>query len=238
MVLIVGKQRILNELAAGLLKRELQVDCAVYESFPPDTRFLESGGNGLREPSAPAPAGGVERGDRAPAARNLVILDTAGGHLQEVMRDLNAGYRALMRRFLIALFNVAPGTGLERKAVEHGVSGFFYTGDSPDVFVKGVRMLLAGQLWVSRKVLSECVLNRNGGDAGHPESGPAEQARSDLTRREMELLSYVALGKTNEQISEELFISTHTVKTHLYHIFKKIKVSDRLQAAFWAAQNL
>jgi len=170
--------------------------------------------------------------------RDLVILDTAGGQLQEGVRDLNARYRVLMRRLLSALFNVTPGTGMERRAVEHGVSGFFYTSDPPEVFVKGVRTLLTGQLWVTRKVLSECVLNRNGAGSIPRGSGPAEQNKHDLTRREMELLSYVALGKTNEQISEELFISTHTVKTHLYHIFKKIKVSDRLQAAFWAAQNL
>jgi LuxR family transcriptional regulator of csgAB operon len=237
MVLIVGKQRILNELAAGLLKRELRVDCAMYESLPPDARFLEQGvnGNGSREPGVPVAAEDVSR---AHAARDLAILDTAGGQLQEVIRDLNARYRVLMRRFLIALFNVAPGTGMERRAVEHGVSGFFYTSDPPEVFVKGVRTLLTGQLWVTRKVLSECVLNRNGAGSVSRDFWPAEQNRHDLTRREMELLSYVALGKTNEQISEELFISTHTVKTHLYHIFKKIKVSDRLQAAFWAAQNL
>ncbi|MFW6139166.1 MAG: response regulator transcription factor, partial [Spirochaetota bacterium] len=59
-----------------------------------------------------------------------------------------------------------------------------------------------------------------------------------LTSREIEILTLIAIGKRNEEIAEKLFISPHTVKTHLYNIFKKINVSDRLQAAFWAAHHL
>jgi DNA-binding CsgD family transcriptional regulator len=47
----------------------------------------------------------------------------------------------------------------------------------------------------------------------------------------------VASGATNEQISDRLFLSRHTVKTHVYNIFKKINVTNRLQAALWAAKN-
>ncbi len=61
---------------------------------------------------------------------------------------------------------------------------------------------------------------------------------SGLTQREVEILDLIATGFSNQQIADELFISPHTVKTHLHNIFKKINVKRRLQAALWAAQNL
>jgi LuxR family transcriptional regulator of csgAB operon len=59
-----------------------------------------------------------------------------------------------------------------------------------------------------------------------------------LTPREVEILAMVAVGAKNEEIAEKLHISPHTVKTHIYNIFKKIDVPNRLQAALWAASNL
>jgi LuxR family transcriptional regulator of csgAB operon len=48
----------------------------------------------------------------------------------------------------------------------------------------------------------------------------------------------VASGRANNKIAEELCISPHTVKTHIYNIYKKISAPNRLQAALWAAKNL
>lgn len=51
-----------------------------------------------------------------------------------------------------------------------------------------------------------------------------------LTNREKEILSLVAKGLSNKEISEKLFVSELTVKTHLKNIFKKLNVSSRTQA--------
>lgn len=59
-----------------------------------------------------------------------------------------------------------------------------------------------------------------------------------LTPREIEILTMVASGAKNEEIANELYISPNTVKTHIYNIFKKINVPNRLQAALWAVKNL
>jgi DNA-binding CsgD family transcriptional regulator len=59
-----------------------------------------------------------------------------------------------------------------------------------------------------------------------------------LTTRETEILQMVAAGYSNSKIADELSISPHTVKTHIYNAYKKIKAPGRLQAALWAIKNL
>jgi DNA-binding CsgD family transcriptional regulator len=56
----------------------------------------------------------------------------------------------------------------------------------------------------------------------------------ELTRREIEVLSWVATGKTNAQIAEVLSIAPGTVKKHLDHIYEKLGVSSRTDAAVTA----
>ncbi len=60
---------------------------------------------------------------------------------------------------------------------------------------------------------------------------------SPLSRREVEVLQRLASGATNKEISRELHISEHTVKSHVIHIFNKIGVNDRTQASVWAASR-
>jgi DNA-binding NarL/FixJ family response regulator len=67
---------------------------------------------------------------------------------------------------------------------------------------------------------------------------PAKKDKALLTSREIEILAMISLGNKNEAIAEKLFISQNTVKTHIYNIFKKIDVPNRLQASLWAAKNL
>lgn len=58
-----------------------------------------------------------------------------------------------------------------------------------------------------------------------------------LTNRELELLRIIAHGKSNKDIGEMMNISERTVKNHISHIFKKIGVEDRTQAAVFAIKN-
>lgn len=58
-----------------------------------------------------------------------------------------------------------------------------------------------------------------------------------LTKREIEVLCLIAHGLTNKEISADLQISTHTVKSHVIHIFDKIGVNDRAQASAWGARH-
>ncbi|MEZ9335197.1 response regulator transcription factor, partial [Vibrio sp. 10N.286.51.A4] len=60
----------------------------------------------------------------------------------------------------------------------------------------------------------------------------------DLTIREIQVIRCLQSGSSNTQIADDLFISEFTVKSHLYQIFRKLAVKNRVQAIAWANQNL
>lgn len=65
----------------------------------------------------------------------------------------------------------------------------------------------------------------------------SEKSDYGLTNREIEVLKLIAEGYTNNEISGFLFISPHTVKSHMINIFNKLSVNDRTQAAVLATRN-
>ncbi|TOB46535.1 helix-turn-helix transcriptional regulator, partial [Vibrio parahaemolyticus] len=56
----------------------------------------------------------------------------------------------------------------------------------------------------------------------------------ELTRREIQVLKMLKEGGSNMEIADSLFISEHTIKSHLYNIFRKLEVKNRTQATSWA----
>lgn len=58
-----------------------------------------------------------------------------------------------------------------------------------------------------------------------------------LTERELEVLNYIARGKSNEEIAKKLNVSTHTIKVHSHNIYNKLLVEDRMQAVMKAVKN-
>lgn len=58
-----------------------------------------------------------------------------------------------------------------------------------------------------------------------------------LTKREHEVLELVAQGISNEVIAERLVISIHTVKAHLESIYRKLGVTNKVQAAVYAVMK-
>jgi DNA-binding NarL/FixJ family response regulator len=60
--------------------------------------------------------------------------------------------------------------------------------------------------------------------------------RTEPTRRELEVVTLLAQGLSNREIAEKLFISEHTVRNHLGHVFGKLGVSSRTQAVLKAGE--
>lgn len=78
----------------------------------------------------------------------------------------------------------------------------------------------------------------------HPEAQSVIDTMSEkphhankLSKRETEVLAEMVKGKTNKEIATALYVSEKTVKTHVSHIFNKLEVTDRTQAAIYAIEN-
>ena len=71
------------------------------------------------------------------------------------------------------------------------------------------------------------------GRAGGGEAG-RDKDLDTLTGRELEVLTLIGRGKTNGEIAAELFVSEGTVKTHINHLFTKLRLRDRAAAVVFA----
>lgn len=129
-------------------------------------------------------------------------------------------------------YNVNPVADIEKSAVSKGVNGIYYNGSSFKGLPKALNAILEGELWFSRKILSKNVRKRNN------ESNISESVADYLTPREKEILIHLSSGAHNQKIADDLCVSLYTVKSHIYRIYKKINVTNRLQASFWAAKYL
>ncbi len=161
----------------------------------------------------------------------LILGDCLDKDLDACMADLESFGESVLSKDYVVFFNVSPGLKIEENALRRGVKGFFYEQDPLEVFPRGLGAILNGEIWVSREIMTKFIPDDKGLD-------PSRMEASILTPREIEILSLVAIGAKNEEIAEKLYISSNTVKTHIYNIFKKIDVPNRLQAALWAAKNL
>lgn len=130
-------------------------------------------------------------------------------------------------------YNLQPDVELESRLLKSGIQGILHADAEPATLLKAIGKVLEGQLWASRQALNQCLPT----EAGSTKK-TAEVAPQRLTPRECQILRMISDGSSNESIAENLCISRHTVKTHLYNIFRKINVSNRMKAAKWAEQHL
>jgi DNA-binding NarL/FixJ family response regulator len=120
------------------------------------------------------------------------------------------------------------------QAMKLGCSGIVLKQTAPELIVKSIRKVHAGEIWLDSHTTA-AVMRQFASPAdvmgGHPGRG---RERSPLSQREREIVSLVAQGYKNREMAEKMFISEQTVKNHLHNIFDKLGVSDRLELALYA----
>lgn len=162
----------------------------------------------------------------------LIFFDCYGLDATELLRMLLEDATHLLRHDVLALFNLSRTVTVQLELLQLGVAGFFYEDEQAEQLLKGICALNSGEMWVSRSLMMEYI-SKQAREAPRP-----TQSAVRLTRREKDILSLIADGASNDMIAARLFVSPHTVKTHIYNTFKKIGVKNRVQAVLWANRHL
>jgi DNA-binding NarL/FixJ family response regulator len=162
----------------------------------------------------------------------MLLLDCLNQDLRACKAKKAIFDRENLSEIFVVLFDVRRGAGIEEASVKWGVRGLFFEDDTINQFLEGIQAVFRGELWLSKEIMSRHIL----GEYEHKRLG--NDPTMMLTKREKEVLEALASGSKNEEIAEGLHVSLSTVKTHVYSIYKKINVPNRLQAALWAAKYL
>lgn len=113
------------------------------------------------------------------------------------------------------------------------IRGFFLSDENEPTFLAGTKMISQGGYQMPEHITAQLLRYYQSVLLRH-----TEPLFTNLTQREIEVLQYLKEGVSNNSLADQLFVSEHTVKSHLYKIFRKLKVKNRTQAIEWAHKFL
>lgn len=180
-----------------------------------DVQIVEAGdcGQVLEQAAAHTDIGLVLLDLNMPGADGFTALDT-----------LSQQYPALP----IVVLSASENRNDMQRALDSGAMGFIQKSATAPVMLNALRLVLSGGVYVPPALVQPAPI---------AETPIASSARSHLTPRQIDVLTYVIDGKANKVIAAELGLTEATVKAHITSVFKALKVTNRTQAAL-AAERL
>lgn len=130
----------------------------------------------------------------------------------------------------VLILTVHNETEYLMKAVEIGINGYVLKDSESAELKKAIFTIADGENYIQPSLIP--ALNSK-----MIEKNEDEIKLESLTKRELQVLKELAVGKFNRDIAKEMEISERTVKNHISSIFKKLDVTDRTQAAVFAIRN-
>lgn len=118
-------------------------------------------------------------------------------------------------------------------ALKAGARGFLLKDAGPAMLTHAVQAAAEGEALIDPSVTVRLLSTF----AGTSPDRQLRQPTEALSDRELEVLGRVAIGLTNAEISDQLFISLSTVKTHLANLMTKIGARNRVELAIWAHES-
>lgn len=122
------------------------------------------------------------------------------------------------------------------KLIAAGAQGYCLKGIAAEKLVLALRSVAAGASWWDETATRE-IRSSIAASESQPPAENLTKSDHSLTGRELEILSLLAQGKTNQEIATALYITPGTVRVHVHAILHKLEVSDRHQAVVVALQK-
>ncbi len=171
-----------------------------------------------------------EAGDAEEAARKV-----RGHHPQVLVLDVNmpggSGLAAVPKireqspQTQIVVLTMQNEPAFAREAMQAGALGYVLKEAADAELVQAVRMAAAGETYLQPELGARLAAEPDGG------------APDDLSERELEVLRLIALGHTNSEIAEQLYLSVRTVESHRAHIQQKLRLTTRSELVRYALER-
>jgi DNA-binding NarL/FixJ family response regulator len=173
----------------------------------------------LRSPAPASPSASASASASAPASAGA---DGYGGQAGQAGHSWQAGQAG--PRVLVLTSATEPP--LARQAMRAGAVGVVYKDIDPDALVRAISSVHDGHLLLAPEAAASLSLGAEGGSRA-----------GALTRREREVLTLIAQGRSNREIARHLNVAEKTVKAHVSAVLAKLGVQDRTQAAVYAVRH-
>ena len=115
-------------------------------------------------------------------------------------------------------------------ALKQGAQGYLLKNIQSEAWVDHLRAFAVDEVPMSKEIAFQILKE-------FPQSKAVTKENTPLSTRELEVLQLVAKGMSNREISDTLFISEHTVKSHLKNILSKLHLDNRVQLTSYAFQK-
>jgi DNA-binding NarL/FixJ family response regulator len=154
----------------------------------------------------------------------VVLMDIGLGGISgiEVVRELKASNPDI----LFMMCTIYDEDEKIFEALSAGASGYILKKTSPAKLLEGIKELIEGGAPMSSQIARKVVAAFQ----NKPTATSVGSALDVLSKRENEILEMLSTGLLYKEISDKLMISSETVRKHVYHIYEKLHVSNRIEA--------
>lgn len=158
----------------------------------------------------------------------LVIIDVSA--LEDDVREQTRNLRSRLTKARIIYFGKHKAHDLVTAAFTCGIDGFLSRDISYEAMLQSLRLIMLGERIFPQGLIMDVMAN----SARTISNERLSVEGTNLSRRETEILRYVAAGMANKVIAARLEVAEPTVKVHLKNILQKLRVGNRTEAAIWA----
>jgi len=178
--------------------------------------------------------GEAENGEMAIAQVEALQPDVVLMDIRMPIMDGVAATREIKQRFgqtQILILTTFDDQEYVTQALKYGAAGYLLKDTPPEELVQGIQAVAKGYTHLSPGLMTKLMQFNNTSVTSNTAPIITPPGWDELTPREKEILELIGEGATNREIAEKLYISEKTVKNHLTHIFSRLNLRDRTQAA-------
>lgn len=168
---------------------------------------------------------------------DVLLLDLGLPRMSGI--DVTRVVKAELPQVEILIFTIFDEEDKVLEAVKAGASGYLLKGTTADKMIEAIKEVRGGGTVIQPSLARRLLKHFRVGEAPAPSTsapGPASAPHADepegkkLSARETEILQLIAKGVSNSEAATMLTLSKATIRTHLEHIYRKLEVTNRVEA--------